>query len=634
MLSPNDILRKYWGFESFRSKQLEVIQTVLEGKDVLTLMPTGGGKSLCFQIPALMQEGICIVISPLIALMKDQVSALQSKNIKALAINSGMNYSEIDIALDNCIYGNYKFLYLSPERLQNEMVQKRIEKMNVNLIAVDEAHCISEWGYDFRPSYLKIAELRSIIDAPIIALTATATKDVVGDIQEKLCFKDGIVQKKSFIREKLSYVVLHQEDKDSKLIRILNKVKGSAIIYCKTRKETKRIYSLLQEHGISANFYHGGLDISERDSKQKQWQNNHVRVMVTTNAFGMGIDKPDVRVVIHTHLPNSLEAYFQEAGRAGRDNKMSYAILLSNNLDTFELKKHIEEHYPKIENIRNVYQQMANHFGLAIGSGKGEEFIFHIQEFCQKYNLNRLQTFNILKLLEKEEFIKLSDAIHQPTRLHIKVDHNELYQFQIANSQYDLLLKTILRSYQGVFDSFTKIQESIIGKRAQIDTQIVKQHLKKLHELNLIEYIPQNSNPKLYFIKERLDAGLLPISEKKLANRKAIEEIKATSVINYVHNQHECRSRVLLNYFDEPNSARCGICDVCLERNKLSVRDNEFDEIAKSIQKEIFNTPMTTDEIILKIVDFREDKMIHVLQFLCDNGQIEMTKDQKLIWKH
>ena len=486
MLRPQEILKQYWGYDSFRSKQEEAIHSVLDAKDTLTLLPTGGGKSICFQVPALMMEGICIVISPLIALMNDQVTALKAKNIRALAITSGMSFSEVDIALDNCIHGNYKFLYLSPERLESEMVQQRLKKMNINLLAVDEAHCISEWGYNFRPSYLRIAEIREITNAPIIALTATATPLVTKDIQEKLKFTDDNIISTSFFREELSYVVLKQDDKDSKLIQILNRVKGTSIVYCRTRKETKRVHQLLSEYGISSHFYHAGLDVLDRASKQKQWQLNHVRVMVATNAFGMGIDKADVRLVIHNHLPFSLEAYFQEAGRAGRDRKLAYSILLYNDLDIHNLNKQISDHYPEIDVVRNVYQQMANFFGIAIGDGKHQEFQFHINEFCERYNLNQLQTYNVLKLLEKEDYIKLSEAIHQPSRVYIKVSHTELYQFQIANKQYDLLLKILLRSYGSLFDNFTKIQENIIAKRTQLTTQEVKDFLFKLEKMDIL----------------------------------------------------------------------------------------------------------------------------------------------------
>lgn len=632
MLSPQEILKQYWGYDSFRSKQEDAIHSILDAKDTLTLLPTGGGKSICFQVPALMMEGICVVISPLIALMNDQVTALKAKNIRALAITSGMSFSELDIALDNCIYGNYKFLYLSPERLESDMVQQRLKKMNINLIAVDEAHCISEWGYNFRPSYLKIAEIREITTAPIIALTATATPLVVKDIQEKLKFDNENVISTSFYRDELSYVVLKQDDKDSKLIQILNRVKGTSIIYCRTRKETKRIHLLLSEYGITSHYYHAGLDVLERASKQKQWQLNHVRVMVATNAFGMGIDKNDVRLVIHNHLPFSLEAYFQEAGRAGRDRKLAYSILLYNDLDIHNLKKQINDHYPEIEIVRNVYQQIANFLGIAIGDGKHQEFPFHINEFCERYNLNQLQTYNALKLLEKEDYIKLSEAIHQPSRLFIKVTHTELYQFQIANKQYDILLKILLRSYGSLFDNFTKIQENIIAKRAQLSTQEVKDFLTNLKQMDILDYIPQNSNPKLLMLKTRVDSKYISLSKETLETRKANEEAKAASVIQYASNQYQCRSHVLQNYFGEEDNKRCGKCDVCLERNKLNINDQEFETIMLAIQNLISQNPMHVDDIIMAIVEYREDKMVSVLQFLSDNGQIAMNDEQKLYW--
>ena len=632
MLSPQEILKQYWGYDSFRSKQEDAIHSILDAKDTLTLLPTGGGKSICFQVPALMMEGICVVISPLIALMNDQVTALKAKNIRALAITSGMSFSELDIALDNCIYGNYKFLYLSPERLESDMVQQRLKKMNINLLAVDEAHCISEWGYNFRPSYLKIAEIREITTAPIIALTATATQLVVKDIQEKLKFDNENVISTSFYRDELSYVVLKQDDKDSKLIQILNRVKGTSIIYCRTRKETKRIHLLLSEYGITSHYYHAGLDVLERASKQKQWQLNHVRVMVATNAFGMGIDKNDVRLVIHNHLPFTLEAYFQEAGRAGRDRKLAYSILLYNDLDIHNLKKQINDHYPEIEIVRNVYQQIANFLGIAIGDGKHQEFPFHINEFCERYNLNQLQTYNALKLLEKEDYIKLSEAIHQPSRLFIKVTHTELYQFQIANKQYDILLKILLRSYGSLFDNFTKIQENIIAKRAQLSTQEVKDFLTNLKQMDILDYIPQNSNPKLLMLKTRVDSKYISLSKETLETRKANEEAKEASVIQYASNQYQCRSHVLQNYFGEEDNKRCGKCDVCLERNKLNINDQEFETIMLAIQNLISQNPMHVDDIIMAIVEYREDKMVTVLQFLSDNGQIAMNDEQKLYW--
>ena len=436
MFNAKQILIKYWGHTNFRPMQEEIIQSVLAKKDTLALLPTGGGKSVCFQIPCLMQDGICIVISPLISLMKDQVEHLKSKGIKSVAITSGMSKDEVDVALGNCIYGNYKFLYLSPERLQNKMVQERIRQMNVNLITVDEAHCISEWGYDFRPSYLHIAEIREVIpDVPILALTATATADIIDDIQDKLLFSEKHLLQSSFVREYLSYVVINTENKKTKLVKILNHFKSSAIVYVGSRKETKKITQLLRTHNISSDYYHAGLDMDIRNQKQEKWTHNEIRVMVATNAFGMGIDKENVRVVVHINTPTSLEAYFQEAGRAGRDGKLAYAILLTNKSDVIDLNRFVLSQFPSVQEIRDCYQKIADYFHIAVDTAEGESFEFDINDFCERYNLKTYKTYIILKYLEKEEFIKLTDSIHSPSKLHFIVDNTELYHFQVANVQ-------------------------------------------------------------------------------------------------------------------------------------------------------------------------------------------------------
>ena len=634
MQSPLQTLQQYWGFNSFRNQQEAIINDVLNGKDTLALLPTGGGKSICFQIPALMQEGICIVISPLIALMKDQVHSLQERGIKSIALTSEMTLSEMDICLDNCIYGKTKFLYVSPERLENKMVQERLKKMNVNLIAVDEAHCISEWGYDFRPSYLKISKIRTLHDAPILALTATATPIVVRDIQEKLSFKKENVKKSSFLRPKLSYVVLNQNDKDGKLLQILQKIKGSSIVYCNSRRETKRVYKLLKEYSITSHFYHGGLDIKERELKQKQWQQNHVRVMVATSAFGMGIDKPNVRLVIHMQIPYSLEAYFQEAGRAGRDEKMAYAILLINDFDVKQISEYVVQSFPSLKEIKKVYQHVADYLQLAIGSAEGEGFDFHLQDFCERYELGQVKTYNALKLLEKEGFIKLTDAVNQPSRIYFKMKHSELYHFQINNPVYDRLIKILLRSYTDLFNSFVKIQESIIAKRMGSSKKEVKQYLEKLHSFEIIEYIPQNSNPKLFFNVARHDAKDLTFSSIKLAERNGVIEEKISIIIQYAQNMYKCRASFLMQYFGESNNVRCGICDVCLERNNLEMSDYEFEKIASIIEQLLTESAKSADEIILSIIKYREDKIIKVLQFLYENEQIERRDNNKFSWKH
>jgi ATP-dependent DNA helicase RecQ len=632
MIESNQILKKYWNHDSFRPGQEKIIQSVLDKKDTLALLPTGGGKSICFQIPGLILEGICIVISPLIALMKDQVQNLNSKNIKAVAIYSGLSNSEIDIALDNCIYGGVKFLYISPERIQNKMFKERINKMNINLIAIDEAHCISEWGYDFRPNYLKIVSLKEICKAPIIALTATATKKVIEDIQDKLEFKSSNVISNSFFRKELSYIVIETEDIPTKLLQILNKIKGSSIVYCKTRKETKITTKFLNQHGISAKFYHGGLNIKERDIIQQEWTQNHVRVMVATNAFGMGIDKPKVRSVIHQYIPQSIESYFQEAGRAGRDGKTAYAILLANHYQEKDLLKQIEVKYPEKDILKKTYQSLANYYGLAIGPVNSmKEYEFNIIDFCNKFNLEYLNAFNSLRILEKEELIKLNDDFSNPSKIHIKVNHSDLYQFQIANPSFDKIIKTLLRSYPGIFDNYVIIQENVLAKRLNIDIQKVNLLLKKLLELKLIDFIKQNSKPKIYFLENRIDVNKLYFNKQNLSQNKKRDLKKANSIIEYYKNKEICRSSFLLNYFNEKNTKNCGICDICLKNGK-EVSEKEFQLIKNEIKNMLELQSASLDDIILKVMNFDEEKIVKVIEFLLENEQLTIDKYNQFIW--
>ena len=572
MFDAKKILIKYWGYTHFRLMQEEIIQSTLSGKDTLALLTTGGGKSICFQIPALMQDGICIVISPLISLMNDQVQHLKSKGIKSVAITSDLSKNEVDVALNNCIYGNYKFLYLSPERLQNKMVQERIRKMSVNLITVDEAHCISEWGYDFRTSYLHIAEIREVIpNIPILALTATATSEIVNDIQEKLLFNEKNLLQASFIRENLSYVVINTEDKWKKIIQILNHFKSSAIVYVKSRKETKEITQFLRNNNISSDYYHAGLDMKIRNQKQERWSHNESRIMVATNAFGMGIDKANVRVVIHLSAPTSLEAYFQEAGRAGRDGKLSYAILLNNKSDIINLNRFVLAQFPAVEEVRDCYQKIANYLHIAVDTAEGESFEFDINDFCEKYKLNTYKAYNILRFLEKEEYIKLTDSIHSPSRLHFIVDNSELYRFQVANAHYDSFIKLLLRSYSGLFENYAIINELTLSKRMGISLEKIISLLEKLQQLEILKYVPRTNSPKLIFTKNRADSSSIKISEELLEKRKKIKLDKMKSVIAYTQNIMECRTQQLVTYFGEEKNYKCGKCDVCIERDKLEL---------------------------------------------------------------
>lgn len=568
MFTAKEILIKYWGHTGFRPMQEEIIKAVLEKKDTLALLPTGGGKSICFQVPALMQDGICIVISPLISLMKDQVEHLKSKGIRSVAITSALSKNEVDVVVNNCIYGNYKFLYLSPERLQNKILQDKIKQMNVSLLTVDEAHCISEWGYDFRPSYLHIAEIRTLLpNVPILALTATATTNIVDEIQEKLLFNRKHLLQTSFVRENLSYVVINTDQKKQKLVKILHHFKSSAIVYVGSRKKTKEITQLLRNNNISSDFYHAGLDMDVRNQKQQRWMNNQIRVMVATNAFGMGIDKENVRIVVHINTPSSLEAYFQEAGRAGRDSNLSYAILLTNKTDRIDMTQFILSQYPSVKEIKECYQKIADYFHVAVDSAEGESFEFNINNFCDKYEFNTFKTYNILKYLEREEYIKLTDAIHTASKLHFLVDNTELYRFQISNAHYDSFIKLLLRSYSGLFDNYVTINEIILAQRFNTSSEKIISLLVKLKQLEILNYLPRSNAPKLIFTKNRAEASSLQISEKILAERKEIKRKKISAVIKYSENNVVCRTQQLINYFGEEKSYKCEKCDVCVERN-------------------------------------------------------------------
>jgi ATP-dependent DNA helicase RecQ len=614
--------------------QEEIIQSVLDGNDTLALLPTGGGKSVCFQVPALVREGICIVVSPLIALMKDQVDNLQKKGIAAIAITSAMHKREIDIALDNCVYGQIKFLYLSPERLGSDIVQARLKKMKVSLIAVDEAHCISQWGYDFRPSYLKIALLRDLLPkVPVLALTATATKEVVIDIQAQLRFKKENVLQKSFERRNLAYVVINEEDKQGRLMKVVKNVGGTGVIYVRNRRRTQDIAIILQNQKITADFYHAGLLPGERAQKQDNWIKNRTRVIVATNAFGMGIDKPDVRFVAHLDLPDSLEAYFQEAGRAGRDENKAYAVMLYNDADVQELRKNVELSFPSLEEIRQTYQALANYYQLAIGAGQNNAYDFDISEFCNRYNLQPTTVFNSIKFLEKEGYIIATEALYQPSRVHVLVNNEELYKFQVANMSYDPFIKLLLRSYGGMFDNYVKINESDIARRGKIGRNRVIDLLQKLQQAEILSYLPQTNLPQIIFTVPRLDAKTLHISKEHLAERKAIAVKRMEWMIDYVTSRHRCRSQLLLAYFGETDTYRCGVCDVCLERNKLELTDLDFDSISRQVQLLLGVHSLPLHELINNIQGYKEDKCIKVIQWLLDNGRLEYDKEEKVALK-
>lgn len=566
----NQILKQYWNYDDFRPVQKEAITSVLEGNDTLLLLPTGGGKSICFQVPALASEGVCIVVTPLIALMKDQVEQLKRRHISAAAIHSGMSRQEIDITLDNCIHGSTRFLYVSPERLRTDIMIQRTKRMKVCLLAVDEAHCISAWGYDFRPSYLLIAEFRKLIPkVPVMALTATATEEVRADIVEKLEMKDPRVFTQSFARANLSYSAFLEENKERKLLQILKNVPGTAIVYVRTRKKTKDLAEFLGRNGISALGYHAGLPFRDRTERQNRWIKNQVRVVVATNAFGMGIDKPDVRTVVHYELPANLEAYYQEAGRAGRDGQKAYAVALFNRMDLDELTDSVDRKYPSVSVLRRVYQALANYFKVAIGAGEFVSFSIDIQDFAGVFGLTVGETHYALKLLEEEGFIQLSENFSEPARLHFLVDNRELYDFQIRYPELDSFIKVILRVYGGeLFSEYMRISETEIAQLYFAPPDEVVRKLNFMKERGIADFEPARDKPQLMFMTPRYDAELLPLNIYEIEKRKDRDSSKAQAVIYYASQNRRCRTLLLLEYFNEQNGKPCGVCDVCLKNKQ------------------------------------------------------------------
>ena len=623
MQTPKEILLKYWGYSSFRENQEEIINMILNKKDTLALLPTAGGKSICYQIPSLIMDGICIVISPLISLMKDQVENIKSKGIKAIALTSDLDFKEVDIALTNCIFGGYKFLYISPERLQNELVQSKISEMNVNLIAVDEAHCISEWGHNFRPSYRNISLIREIHpDTPVLALTATATKDVVSDIQKNLDFKKPNLVQSSFYRENLSYIVIKEQDKNRKLINILNKINGSSIVYVKSRKNCVETSKMLVDNNISANYYHAGLNIDQRNKRQQNWKRSKSRVMVATNAFGMGIDKSDVRLVIHLHIPSTIESYFQETGRAGRDEKESYAVLLYNSADEKYLKDFVELHFPSVEEIKECYQNLANYFQIAVNNGEEENFDFDLIDYSTKYKTNSLKTYNILRYLEKENYLKLQNIYNNQSKIYLKMEHSELYKFQIANKYFDPYIKLLLRSYSGLFEGFININETLLAGRSKTNENKIIEVLKKMQELEVLDYLPRKQGTQIIYLQNRVDEKYLHLSENKQKERKDSEIKRMNFILNYCNQNSACRTEILLSYFGEHQNFRCGKCDICRQRNKLEISDLKFDKIKKQVLIILSKESKTLTEICSLIKDFREEKIIKVINFMIENSEL------------
>ena len=620
-----EILKQYWGYDSFRDLQEEIITSIGEGKDTLGLMPTGGGKSITFQVPALAQEGICIVITPLIALMKDQVQNLRKREIKALAIYSGMTRQEILTALENCIFGNYKFLYISPERLDTEIFRTKLRSMKVSMITVDESHCISQWGYDFRPAYLKIAEIRELLpEVPVLALTATATPEVVTDIQARLKFREGNVFRMSFERKNLAYIVRKTDNKTKELLYILQRISGSAIIYVRNRRRTKEITELLMNEGITADFYHAGLDNAVKDLRQKRWQSGEVRVMVATNAFGMGIDKPDVRIVLHLDLPDSPEAYFQEAGRAGRDGEKAYAVILYSKSDKTTLHKRVVDTFPDKEYILNVYEHLQYYYQMAMGDGFQCIREFNLEEFCRKFKYFPVPVDSALKILTQAGYLEYTDEQDNSSRILFTIRRDELYKLREMGKEAEALIQSILRSYTGVFTDYAYISEESLAVRTGLTRQQIYNILVTLTKRRIVDYIPRKKTPYIIYTRERLELRFLHIPASFYEERKARYEARIKAMEEYVTTENICRSRMLLRYFGEKNEHNCGQCDVCLSKRATdNLSEESYEEVKRQILDLLSHSPLTPAETADQIKAEKED-IGQVIRYLLDEGELKM----------
>ncbi|HEV8080152.1 MAG TPA: ATP-dependent DNA helicase RecQ [Chitinophagaceae bacterium] len=628
MVNTIDILKQYWGYDAFRPLQEDIINSVLEGKDTLALLPTGGGKSICFQVPALAKEGLCLVISPLIALMRDQVESLKKKGIPALSIHSGMSFFEVKRTLENAANGNFKFLYVSPERLETNLFLEYLPGMNINLLAVDEAHCVSQWGYDFRPPYLRIAALREHLrDTPILALTASATKEVQDDICDKLAFsKNHNRFQKSFERPNLSYSVFTPSSKQNKLIEILKNVQGSGIVYCKSRKRTKEIVELLILNKINADFYHAGLTNIERIKKQESWIKNETRVIACTNAFGMGIDKSNVRTVVHYDVPDALESYYQEAGRAGRDDKKAYAVLLFHQSELNDLEKQSVVRYPPFEEVKTVYKALVNYLQLPSNSGEGIYFDFDINDFIKKFKLNIYTVNYSLKILEQEEFISYNQQVFLPATALFCCDKRHLEDFQKTYPDLEPLIKGLLRSYEGIFDYPSSIHENHLASFIKKEINDLKSDLKKLAQFGVIEYHPQKDKPQIQFLENRVNVADFAINQNNLSKRKIAFEKRVMTMISYV-NTKACRSKTIGNYFNDISIKPCGICDNCINEKTIVVSKAEFENIVMIIEKITAKAPVQSDVVLKSLNTFKKEKVWKVLNYLQAENKISITED-------
>ena len=624
-------LQKYWGYSEFRLSQEAIIHSVMEGRDTLALMPTGGGKSLTYQVPTLAREGLCIVITPLIALMKDQVDRLRRMGVNAVAIHSGLSYTQIDIALDNCVYGDVKFLYVAPERLATEAFRLRVQRMNVSLLAVDEAHCISQWGYDFRPSYLRIAEIRKMLpDTPILALTASATKMVADDIMARLGFTEQNIIRSSFARPNLSYAVRHTDDKTEQLLRVIHNVQGAGIVYMRSREGCEQLATELQKQGISASYYHAGLPHAERSLRQEEWTEGKVRIMVATNAFGMGIDKADVRFVVHYTMCDSLESYYQEAGRAGRDGKRSYALLLVSSDDDSKIVKRFDAEFPPLEEIKSIYEKICDFIQVAVGDGYQASFLFNIHDFCRREHLYIGKVRAALKLLEQNGYMTLTEEMENPARILFCVSRDELYRIRVGRNELDHIIRTILRLYDGIFTEFRAINEQVIASTSGYTIEKVKELLKRMWQMRIIRYIPSNNSPILFMNEERLPTKDLYISPDTYLHRKNLMAERFENMRLYASSESECRSVILQRYFGDNKAEACGTCDVCLAARRRQRGDAE--QIATSVIELLKNESMDVRELCRHIkVD--PERVAAVVDKLKEDGKISASISGKLIIK-
>jgi len=628
------ILKQYWGHESFRPLQEDIIHAVMEGKDTLALLPTGGGKSICFQVPALAQDGICLVISPLIALMKDQVENLKKKGIGALQIYSGMSFIEVKKTLQNAAFGNYKFLYVSPERLETNLFLEYLPSMKISLIAVDEAHCISQWGYDFRPSYSRISALREQLPkVPVLALTASATKEVQDDICVQLGFKkDHQRFQPSFERPELSYSVFNVPSKQNKLVEILSNVAGQGIVYCKSRKQTKEIAEWLTLNGVAADHYHAGLNNEERNKKQEAWINNKTRVIVSTNAFGMGIDKADVRTVVHHSIPDCLENYYQEAGRAGRDGKRAYAVLLYNTKESDDLQSQADIRYPSAEEIKKVYSAVMNFLQIAAGSGEGTSYDFDIATFSEAFKINIFTANYVLKTLEQESVLSYNEAFFKPSTIVFTVERSQLEDIEKLHPTLEPIIKGLLRSYEGIFDFPSIVLETQLAKFVKMNIEVVKRSLLQLRQLGIIDYTPQKEKPQLTLLQNRMYADSFKIDLVNYHKRKANFERRIKAIGNYVNSANICRSQFIASYFNDTAAKKCGICDNCINERNINLTTEELDAIMEHIFQLVKIAPQPVEELLKRLAGIKKEKLWKVINYLQSEKKLATNSNGDIIF--